>query len=682
MNIILKKLTLINFKGATNCTIEFSPTLTKIYGANKSGKTTIADAFRWVLFGKNTEGKAVFGIETKNAAGEILPIAEHEVQAVLDVDGKEVNLRRVYVTKWKTEDNVKRISAHVTNYYINGNKLTEKEYKEYIDTLCSESLFMSITDPTYFTSLSAEQQRTLLTRMVGEVSLEDIAKGNDEFERILELMHGDTIERFVEQLSYKKSEVKKELETIPIRINEHETEIASYSAEDMHSEDELANIDKQIAAIDEQIVDKSKVEDDKFAKLQTKRQEINSLKKQYEDEEARIKREYDTEVRELQYNKEAATQQINNLQNKQKVLVANKQNASEYLQDYTKQLAQKETAWKEQCEAFRKRWNDAKSEQFAYDDNSEAFVCPTCHRRLDTDDIEATVKKMQESWNTTHAKVMQTLQSEAQMMKERYENARKRDEEQRLNCENIVANNDTLIKQVEEELREVKLDLEALNARSIMPIADRYKADTLLQQLKAAIEDKESELQRESATPTSADTDIVDKLKQDKETLQKQRDEIRDILNKKNIIAQKRTRIAELEKQESALNQQLSELEGVEYNAQKLIEANITELEKKVNGLFSLVTFEMFEHKLNGALKTKCECLVGGIPYSDLNRADKINAGIDIINAICRFKNVCAPCFIDNAESINNVLAMQGQSIHLIVSTDKELVIQNNNSLF
>ena len=149
-------------------------------------------------------------------------------------------------------------------------------------------------------------------------------------------------------------------------------------------------------------------------------------------------------------------------------------------------------------------------------------------------------------------------------------------------------------------------------------------------------------------------------------------------LNNKQLIAGKQKRIEELEKQEQQLNAQLTELEGKEYTAQQLLEANITELEHKVNSLFTMVKFEMFDHKLNGSLKPTCECSVGGVPYSDLNNADRYNAGLDIINAICRYNNVYAPCFVDNAESINNVLPMQSQQVLMRVSNDKEVVINPN----
>lgn len=179
-------------------------------------------------------------------------------------------------------------------------------------------------------------------------------------------------------------------------------------------------------------------------------------------------------------------------------------------------------------------------------------------------------------------------------------------------------------------------------------------------------------------TPTEEDKqaeEMTRNLNADRLALQQKRNELSKQLDVRDTIAKKRKRIAELQDEEKTLNIQLSELESKEEIAKEFTKAIITELESKVNALFTNVRFTMFEHKLNGSLKPTCECSVGGVPYSDLNKADKINAGIDIINAICSYNNVYAPCFIDNAECINDVLPMKSQAIHLIVSRDKQLTV-------
>jgi hypothetical protein len=92
--------------------------------------------------------------------------------------------------------------------------------------------------------------------------------------------------------------------------------------------------------------------------------------------------------------------------------------------------------------------------------------------------------------------------------------------------------------------------------------------------------------------------------------------------------------------------------------------------------LFSLVQWRMFRELLNGTAEPYCECMVQGIPFSDLNSADRINAGLDIINTLSGIYKVSAPIIIDNAESVNDLLETTGQQIRLYVSEDDSLTIK------
>ena len=234
MKVIIKEMTLINFKGHLGeKTYKFKPERQEVYGKNRSGKTTLADAFRWCLFGKNSEGAAVFGIKTKTEDGKVIPNLDHEVRLLLNIDGQDVEIRKVLQEKWGklqgSSDTV--LTGHTTTYFVDGSKLTEKKYKEFIDTWArNESMFMCITSPTHFTSLKPDTQRELLAKMVEERSIESIAQKNAEFESVLKDMRGKDIETYINTVSYQIREVKDELQRIPIRINEQKQEIANIDA--------------------------------------------------------------------------------------------------------------------------------------------------------------------------------------------------------------------------------------------------------------------------------------------------------------------------------------------------------------------------------------------------------------------------------------------------------------------
>ena len=88
-----------------------------------------------------------------------------------------------------------------------------------------------------------------------------------------------------------------------------------------------------------------------------------------------------------------------------------------------------------------------------------------------------------------------------------------------------------------------------------------------------------------------------------------------------------------------------------------------------------MVRFQMFATMLNGTTKPTCVLTMHGVPYQDLSNSEKINAGIDLINAMSKFNDTYAPIVVDNAESINEVLPSDSQQILLVVSRDPQLTI-------
>ena len=125
-------------------------------------------------------------------------------------------------------------------------------------------------------------------------------------------------------------------------------------------------------------------------------------------------------------------------------------------------------------------------------------------------------------------------------------------------------------------------------------------------------------------------------------------------------------RIIELEDNYRKGAQELADLERIEFS-----KAKTEAVENRINGMFSFVKFKMYEQQINGGEVETCEATANGIPYSSQNNAMKINMGIDIINAICKYVGITAPIIVDNAESVNEIIPTQSQLIKLVVS-DKE----------
>jgi hypothetical protein len=155
-------------------------------------------------------------------------------------------------------------------------------------------------------------------------------------------------------------------------------------------------------------------------------------------------------------------------------------------------------------------------------------------------------------------------------------------------------------------------------------------------------------------------------LKAQKSELQTEIDSLKSLLqiNQHNAIIEKR--IAELESQQKTMNAQIAKLERSEFVAEKFQKVKIEEIEKRINGKFNHVKWKMFEIQLNGGERETCECTLDGVPFSSLNTEGRINAGLDIINALCQHFDVVAPIFIDDRSIVSEIFPTKSQIINLI----------------
>ena len=145
VNIKIMRLILENFKCHKNLKLDFMGGNASIYGDNASGKTSIYDALTWLLFGKDSQGNGEKNIEIKplDANGEVKDhLAVTAVEAVLDVNGEEVTLRRTYKEVWTT----KRGSAQATydgntsDYYVDGVPCKRNAFQEKVNELVDEEI--------------------------------------------------------------------------------------------------------------------------------------------------------------------------------------------------------------------------------------------------------------------------------------------------------------------------------------------------------------------------------------------------------------------------------------------------------------------------------------------------------------------------------------------------------------
>ena len=238
-------------------------------------------------------------------------------------------------------------------------------------------------------------------------------------------------------------------------------------------------------------------------------------------------------------------------------------------------------------------------------------------------------------------------------------------------AEAAIISIDSEIKKASEDIEKLKsaeeyaINLVEPNAYPVIEGNTEYK------KLSEEISAKEKAL--EGSSINNVDTSSQ---KQELSLLKSEIDSLKRTLANRETINRNTQRIGELEAQYKEGAQELADLERIEFTMAAFNKARIEAIDKRINGMFSLVKFKMYEQQINGGEIETCEAVVNGIPYSGQNNAMQINMGIDIINAICKFEGITAPIFIDNAESVNEFIPSHSQVIKLVVTTDNELSIQ------
>lgn len=188
MRIKLKAMCLENFKGIRELDVKFSDQ-TEIMGANATGKTTVFDAFTWLLFNKNSAGEEKFNVRPLDKDGNRIDNIEIKVVAVLDVDDKKVELSKVQKQNWvkKRGTDTVTFQGNVNSFEIDGYPKSEADFKAYVSGLAqSEDMFKMLTNPQYFSSLKWKEQRDILMKLVADISDVELAKTDAKYAPLLD----------------------------------------------------------------------------------------------------------------------------------------------------------------------------------------------------------------------------------------------------------------------------------------------------------------------------------------------------------------------------------------------------------------------------------------------------------------------------------------------------------------
>lgn len=644
-NIKIKSITLTNFKGARSRHVEFSDGVTKIAGRNGSGKTTIFDAFTWVLFGKDSKDRKAFSLKTLAIDGKPIPRLPHEVTCVLDVDGEKITLTRRLTEKWVKHkgDTEAQFGGHNEERLYNDVPCSVKEWGEKISSICPENVFRMITSPSWFVSQDVTTQRTMLMQMAGGVSDTELAAGNKDFEELLNTLTGKTFDEYCRELAAKKRRVKQELDGIPERIDERER--SQPEAEDWAAlEAVLKTKQEQADDIHTRLENKAALERANADKAVEHERKIGEVRVKIERRQREVVSQAMAAADEHKSKVSALTRQVEDKQREHDNLERSIADDENYLDGLNKSRAN-----------LIEMWQAENAKTLTFDD--DAFVCPTCKRPLEIEDIEAKQAAMLATFNKRKADNLAEINYKGHDTKQRITDTEAKIEAAKERQGELGKALDGL----KQQLRELD------GVEVAEPDIDKALAqDAELKRLN--IELRTLSISKRMNTEGDAASDDKAQLRERLLSLNGDIDDIKSKLRKRDVIEQNNARIAELKKQLQALNVELAGCEREEHVAADWRKAKITAVESRINGMFGIVNFKMFKPLINGGEVETCEAMVNGVPYSDLNSAMKLNAGLDIINTICGSCGTAAPVVIDNSEGVLDILPTQSQQIRLYVA--------------
>lgn len=648
--VFLKKLILKNFKKIQDLTVEFTDKNTFICGGNGTGKTTLQDAFLWLLFGKDSTNRADtnFNIKTLGEDGKPILHLVHSVTGVLSINGRDVELQRNYVEKWGSGVNAGVLQNHATEFYLNGVKLkTKKEYDAEVAAILPEDVFRMITNPLYFPTMKAQDQKAMLLEMAGNVTNEEVANINPKFQELISLISGRTLEQLAKEIASKKSAIKDELKGIPGRIDS--VRDAMPESEDWAVlEKEIADKKEKIKDIDSQLADKSKQIEAEFKAKSELQKQIGNKKLAKSQRENEIRQNANKSYHDV----------LDNISKLEYQVKSKDAEISRKQEDHSRIKANIE-ALNNDLEVLRGKFYAIDAETLQYPEG--AFICPTCKRELEVEDIQAKQQELQDNFNLNKANRLKAVQNEGKEKAAKVEELKKQCSIIQVTITQLSNEKEILVHNINE-------------CKGNMPEEqDTQKiilSDPTWLSLSNEIVDLENQLKAEAKPIDTTE------LKEAKAILSEAIDELNKKLGKRDTIERSNKVIEDLEDRRDKNNEALAEQERLEFLVQDFQKEKDNKLMERINGMFSLVKFSFISEKLNGNEAITCFCSVDGVPFADVNNASKINAGLDIINAICRSVGITAPIFIDNRESVNDLIPTMSQVINLVVSKDKSLMIR------
>lgn len=638
MRATLKRVVLENFMCYAHADFDFYA-ITKITAKNGKGKSTIATAYLWCLFNCDYELKDN-PVVRREINGVSVDDMDTSVELILDVDGKEVTMKKVQKRTYSKDGSSYKDD---NKYFINDVPKTLKDFNTYLDV--DMNVFKMCSNVNAFLNQKPAEMREYLFGLVGDVTDLDIASQEAELAELVPLLEKYTTEELSAMNKATKTKIAKDLPILDGQIKEKERDIQLKQAID------VSDLELQKNSLKEQIADcvAKQTDNDKLIAEYDKASsdilnlkfELSDMSRKANEENVKARREIEDKISDKQF-----------LVRQTEKTIADIEKNIEYQQNTIDSI-------NKNLQDIRNEWKAENERKF----NETSLICSYCGQEY----LEDKKEQLRADFDSHKAEELKLITNNGNLFKDKLDKNKK------------------ILKDLQKELPQHKESLEMLNTAIVdlkkqlselpqeidVTATEEYKA------LEQQIAEKEQAMHK--ANDISA---VKAELKAQETALRQQLAECESRIAKSDTAADEQ-RLEELRQTRIDSEQNKANAEKILDLLDELDKAKNEALTEAVNSHFGLVKWQLFEYAKNGNYKSCCIPTVDGksILTTTSNKGNRILGRVDICNSIQKISDISVPIILDDSESLSadnqkKVAEMvDSQLIMLIVNDSEKLEI-------
>ena len=641
----IKSLHIQNFGNIKDLSINFGRK-TLISGRNEAGKTTINDAYSWLMTNKLANGSQADGIRPHDRSGIEDDNAVISVSAVIEIDGAE----KEFLKEQRKEFTQKtgKFKGNNNLYFINGVPKKEKEYKAYVEEKILEPDNLELcTNAPVLLNMDTKKRRAVIFDMVPDITDADVAATDVRFANIPPKLDDCTLDELIQSVRYQingrgrgDKGLKGRQDELPARIDEAQRKVcdtAEYSLA-------ISGLKKEIADLDEQ----EKSLDDVMAAYDQKSKDIMDLRFEQSDIVSKAneglvqqRKALDNEIFSLEQDKKSA-------ENSLKMAEMDLKHANMGVERHTAEVRKAKGDWETYSEREYPEENLEKIKAEQFDESS--LICPTCGQDLPVEQAE----KIRSEFERKKAIRIKTEED----VREQFYQQKDKKLTEITESGNKAA---TDLKEAKKAKEEAEQKISELKQKITSFAMEIQQKQTELSKLPESVDlSDNAEYQSISMKVILAEkalNEMNNGSEQRREINRARAEKTAEISKLQTLIIESekaQDRVDELKEEQRNVSQLLADCQQELDLLRDFQKAKCNMLSESVNKMFVFVKWRLFKMNQDGeGYQEVCEPMIENEPYGRrLNHGSRALAELDICNTFQNVHNVSLPLFVDDFDGI------------------------------